>query len=189
MRISYHARYRLVSKSSFKEVDEWQPPGDRIQYNPHGSPVPRSWAIQHVGRGGRGDTGHTRGPQGRSRSRTSHRYTGPPGPRRARAPQRGAEQRPAARPPHVDAPSKAPCAAHSRAPFRNVVQYSTGTRERGGGEHSDYRFWVWLRWTVRRVDGKGTLLRATLVVVRIHRTFHWHELATFLHARSSVGIL
>ena len=23
------------------------------------------------------------------------------------------------------------------------------------------------------------LLRATLVVVRIHRTFHWHELATF----------
>lgn len=28
--------------------------------------------------------------------------------------------------------------------------------EKERGKHSDYRLWVWLRWTVRRADGKGT---------------------------------
>jgi hypothetical protein len=64
--------------------------------------------------GSRGrDTGHAAaGAQPQPHQPPDTPGSGPPGPRRATAPQSGAERRPAARQPHVDAP----CAAHSWAP-------------------------------------------------------------------------
>lgn len=65
----------------------------------------------HLSRGR--DTGHAAaGAQPQPHQPPDTPGSGPPGPRRATAPQSGAERRPAARQPHVDAP----CAAHSRAP-------------------------------------------------------------------------